>query len=81
MHADGPTRENVQCPSSDEVQIDTNPAYAASTAGTVKMEDNPAYQTVPTNPGGEVGSGCIYYEYIIIDSNVKMIQNPAYAVS
>ena len=80
MHAVGPTHESVQLPLSDEVQMDTNPAYAVSTAGTVKMEGNPAYQTTTTNPGGGAGRGLYYYEDIINDRNVKMTQNPAYAV-
>ncbi|XP_065912153.1 uncharacterized protein [Dysidea avara] len=80
MHAVGPTHESVQPPLSDEVQMDTNPAYAVSTAGTVKMEGNPAYQTMTTNPGGGVGRELYYYEDIINDRNVKMTQNPAYAV-
>jgi len=62
-------------------QMDTNPAYAVSTAGTVKMEDNTAYQTMTTNPGGRGGgavSGVDYYDDIIDDQNVKMTQNSAY---
>ena len=65
---------------SDKVQMDTNPAYAVSTTGTVKMEDNPAYQTMTTNSGGGAGYECNYYEDVIFDQNVKMTQNPAYAV-
>ena len=83
MHVVGPRRETVQPPLSDEVQMDTNPAYAISTAGTIKMEDNPAYQTMTTNPGGGgggAGSGVNYYEDVIVDRKVKMTQNPAYAV-
>ncbi|XP_065894750.1 mucin-22-like isoform X2 [Dysidea avara] len=82
MHAVGPTHESVQPPLSDEVLMDTNPAYAVSTAGTVKVEDNPAYQTMTTNPGGGGGAGreIYYYEDIINDRNVKMTQNPAYTV-
>ena len=50
------------------------------------MEDNPAYQTMTTNPGGGGGGGATgsrvnYYEDIINDRNVKMTQNPAYAAS
>jgi len=80
MHA---VAENVQLPPvSDNVQMDTNPAYAVSTTGAVKMENNPAYETVATNPvgGGGAGSEVNYYEDIINDQNVKMTQNPAYAV-
>ena len=82
MHVVGPRRGTVQPPLSDEVQMDTNPAYAISTAGTIKMEDNPAYQTMTTNPGGGggAGSGVNYYEDVIVDRKVKMTQNPAYAV-
>jgi len=82
MHAVAPPYETVQPSLSDEVQMDTNPAYALSTAGTIKMEDNPAYQTMTSNPGGGggAGSGVNYYEDIINDRNVKITQNPAYAV-
>jgi len=67
MHAVAPPHETVRPPLSDVVQMDTNPAYVVSTAGTVKMEDNPAYQTITTNPGGGggAGSGVIYYEDIM----------------
>jgi len=67
-------------PQSDKVIMDTNPAYAVTSA--INMEDNPAYQTMTTNPGGGggAGSGVNYYEDIINDRNVKMTQNPAYAV-
>ena len=64
----------------DKVQMDSNPAYAVSTGGAVKMEDNPAYETMTTNSGGVAGLGIDYYEDIIHDRNVKMTQNPAYAV-
>ena len=82
MHTVPPTYETIQPPSSDKVQMDTNPAYVVSTAGTVKMEDNPAYQIMTTNPGGGggAGSGVNYYEDVIINQNVKMTQNPAYSV-
>ncbi|XP_065897957.1 uncharacterized protein [Dysidea avara] len=83
MHTVPPTYENVQPPSSDKVQMDTNPAYTVSTVGTIKMEDNPAYQTMTTNPvggGGGAGSGVNCYEDINVDRKVKMTQNPAYAV-
>jgi len=82
MHAVVPPHETVRPSLSDEVQMDTNPAYAVSTAGTIKMEDNPAYQTMTTNPrgGGAVSGVNYYYEDIINDQNVKMTQNPAYAV-
>jgi len=83
MHAVAPPHETVRPPLSDKVQMDTNPAYAVSTAGTIKMEDNPAYKTMTANHGGrgEAGSRVSYYEDIINDQNVKMTQNPAYAVS
>jgi len=75
-------RDTLQPPLSDKVIMDTNPAYAVTS--TINMENNPAYKTVITNPGGgeEVGavSGVNYYEDIIDDRNVKMTQNPAYAV-
>ena len=83
MHTVPPTYENLQPPSSDKVQMDTNPAYTVSTAGTIKMEDNSAYQTMTTNSGGRGGgavSGVNYYEDIIVDRKVKMTQNPTYAV-
>jgi len=64
------------------LQMETNPAYAVSIAGTIKMEDNPAYRTMTTNPGGGGGavSGVYYYDDIIDDRNVKMTQNPAYGI-
>ena len=68
-------------PQSDKVIMVTYPADAVTS--TIKMEDNPAYQTMTTNPGGGgggAGSGVNYYEDIINDRNVKMTQNPAYAV-
>jgi len=81
MHAVAPSFGNVQPRSFDNIQMDTNPAYAVSTGGTVKIEDNPAYETMTANPGrGEDSSGIKYYEDIIRDQNVKMTQNPAYAV-
>jgi len=82
MHAVAPLHETIRPSLSDKVQMDTNPAYAVSTAGTVKMEDNPAYQTMTTNPGGGggAGSGVNYYEDITDERNVKMTQNPAYAM-
>jgi len=49
--------------------MDTNPVYAVSTAGTVKMDDNPAYHTMTTN--SRSGFGVYYYENIINDWNVK----------
>jgi len=62
-----------ETPSSYKVKLDANPAYEVT-----GMEDNPSYQT---NPGGEgAGNGVDYYEDIINDRNVKMTQNPAYAV-
>ena len=72
--------EVVRPPQSDEFKMDTNPAYAVTS--TINMEDNPAYQTVITNPGGGGGAGSVvnYYEDIINDRNVEMTQNPAYAV-
>ena len=66
MHASAPSFGNVPPLSSDKIQMDTNPAYAESTGGIVKMEDNPAYQTMTTNPGG-AGRGIVYYEDIIND--------------
>ncbi|XP_065912099.1 fibronectin-like isoform X2 [Dysidea avara] len=83
MQAVAPPYETVQPPAaSDKVQMDTNPAYTVPTTGTIKMEENPAYQTITINPGGGggAGGGVNYYEDIIIDKNVKMTQNPAYAV-
>ncbi|XP_065912197.1 uncharacterized protein [Dysidea avara] len=82
MHIVPPTYENLQPPSSDKVQMDTNPAYTVPTTGTIKMEDNPAYQTMTTNPGGGggAGSGVNCYEDITVDRKMKMTQNPAYAV-
>jgi len=67
MHAVAPPHETVRPSLSDKVQMNTNPAYAVSTAGTVKMQDNPAYQTMTTNPGGGGGavSGVNYYEDIM----------------
>ena len=82
MHIVPPTYENLQPPSSDKVQMDTNPAHTVPTTATIKMDDNPAYQTMTTNPGGGggAGSGVNYYEDVIVDRKVKMTQNPAYAV-
>jgi len=72
--------DTVSTPQFDKVRMDANPAYAATSK--IKMEDNPAYQTMTTNPGGGggAGSGVNYYEHIIDDKNVKMTENPAYAV-
>jgi len=54
----------------DKVQMDTSLAYGMSTTDAIKMEDNPAYQTIMDSTGGGVGSGTDYYEDII-----KMTQN------
>ena len=72
--------DTVRPPQSDKVLMDTNPAYVVTNA--INMEDNPVHQTMTTNPGGGggTGSGVNYYEDIINDRNVKMTQNPAYAV-
>ena len=73
--------DTVRPPQSDKVIVDTNPAYAVSNK--VNIEDNPAYQSMTTNPEGVqggAGSGVNYYEDIINDRNVKITQNPAYAV-
>ena len=72
----GPS-DTLQPPPHDEVEIDPNPAY--DVAGKIKMEDNQAYQTTIT--GGGAGSGSSYYEDIIDATNLKMTENPAYAVS
>ena len=68
MQAAAPPYETLQPPAAfDKEQMDTNPAYSVSTTGTVKMEDNPAYQTMTINPGGGggAGGGVNYYEDIM----------------
>jgi len=65
MHGVTPLHGTVRPSLSNEIKMDTN---AVSTAGTVKMEDSSAYQTMTTNPGGGgggAGSGVNYYEDII----------------
>jgi len=38
--------EIVKSPNSDKVHMDANPSYALPKDGTIKMDDNPAYQSM-----------------------------------
>jgi len=64
----------------DKVQMDTNPAYTVSTAGVVRMEEDPAYHSKTTNPGGQgTGSGVDYYVVSSTDHDkVQLETNLAY---
>jgi len=70
----------ARSPLSDEVKMDTNPAYVI--AGTIKMEDNPAYQTMTGREGVTVAlSGSRDPVRPQQSDKVIMDTNPAYAVT
>ena len=76
-----PTYDIVQ----DPVKVQPNPAYQV-TSDVVKMQSNPAYQELSYHTGGvnvtkqkPVGN-VSYYDDIINDQNIKMTENPSYAL-
>ena len=66
----------------DEVKMDTNPAYSASTPPGRQNINNTSYITM--TGGGDTGADDYdvinddYYTDILNDQNVKMTQNPVY---
>ena len=80
-----PVYNTVQDPvASDEVKMETNPAYKEISADQNRKGPDPAYQEISlhsgranvSKPAGDVN----YYEEIINDQNITMTENPSYAV-
>ena len=67
-----------------KVKMETNPAYQEMPSDQNRKGPDPAYQEISSHsgranvskPAGDVN----YYENIIDDQNIKMTENPSYAV-
>ena len=76
--------DTVQYPAvSDKVKMETNPAYREMPSDQNMKCPDPAYSDLSswksynvTKPVGDVN----HYEDIINDQNIKMTENPSYAV-
>ena len=81
-----PVYDIVQEPAvSDKVKMQSNPAYQVLTSDTVKMQSNPAYGELSshsgrTNVSKQTPTGDVNYEDVVDNQNVKMTENPSYAV-
>ena len=80
-----PVYDNVQDPAaSDKVKMETNPAYQEMPSDQNRKGPDPACQELSSHsgranvskPAGDVN----YYEDIINKQNIKMTENPSYAV-
>ena len=80
-----PVYDTVQDPAVfDKVKMETNPAYQEMPSDQNRKGPDPAYQDLSSHSGranvskpvGDVN----YYEDIIDDQNVKMTENPSYAL-
>ena len=75
------TNPAYQVITSHQVKMETNPAYQEMPSDQNRKGPDPAYQELSTHSGrANVAGDVSYYEDIIKDQNIKMTENPSYAV-